>query len=315
MWQNAPVTPGSRNIGGGLWRLADPKICLASMASIFLGACAAGADGPLHAGWLAATILGIFCLEVAKNASGEIFDFDSGADAAVAPEDRSPFSGGKRVLVDGLLSRPQTAAIAAAAYLLGAGTGLAIVWGREPRVVWLGLVGAACAYFYGAPPVRLSYRGLGETAVAACYGPLICGGTYLVQRGSLTPQVVWLSLPLGLLIAGFLWINEFPDTRADRVAGKRTLVVRLGPRRASVAFAAIEATAFIALVALPLCGLPRTVWLAALGIPPAVLAARRLLRHPESTPDLIPAQTATLLAFLLFALGAGAGLLAHAAYG
>jgi 1,4-dihydroxy-2-naphthoate octaprenyltransferase len=146
--------------------------------------------------------------------------------------------------------------------------------------------------------------------VAICYGPLICAGTYLVQRGSLAPQVVWLSLPLGLLIAGFLCINEFPDYRADRVAGKRTLVVRLGPRRAAVAFALIEGTAFLMLAVLPMLGLPMTVWLAALGIPPAVSAARRLFRNPESTPELIPAQAKALLAFSLFAVGAGVGLLA-----
>ena len=61
----------------GFQRLADPKISLASMASIFLGTCAAAAQGPLQVGWLAITILGIFAIEVAKNASGEVFDFDS----------------------------------------------------------------------------------------------------------------------------------------------------------------------------------------------------------------------------------------------
>ena len=79
----------------GFWRLADPKISLASMASMLLGACAAALDGPLAPGWLALTVAGIFFLEVAKNASGEVVDWDSGTDQAVAPEDRSPFSGGK----------------------------------------------------------------------------------------------------------------------------------------------------------------------------------------------------------------------------
>ena len=111
----------------GLWRLADPKISLASMASLFLGACAAAAEGPLHWGWLALTVLGIFCIEVAKNASGEIFDFDSGTDPSVAPEHLTPFSGGKRVLVEALLTRSQTIGIAAVFYLLGIVIGMVIV--------------------------------------------------------------------------------------------------------------------------------------------------------------------------------------------
>ncbi len=293
----------------GIWRLADPKISLASMASMLLGACAAVREGPLAWGWLALTVAGIFAIEVAKNASGEIFDFDSGTDLAVAPEDRSPFSGGKRVLVDGLLTRRETAAIAVLFYLIGAACGLAIVLFREPGVFWLGVAGMACAYFYHAPPLSLSYRGLGETAVGICYGPLICSGTYLVQRGSIPAGIVALSVPLGMLIAGFLWINEFPDFRADSAAGKRTLVVRLGRRAASLAFAGLVAAASFLLLAGPLLGLPRGVWLGAVGFVPAFLAARTLARNFEATALLVPAQGQALLAFLLLALGSGIGLL------
>ncbi len=165
----------------GFWRLADPKISLASMASIFLGACAAAAAGAIDFSWLAVTVIGVFAIEVAKNAWGEIFDFDSGADLAIAPEDRSPFSGGKRVLVDGLLTRGQTIAISAVSYAIGITAGLAIVLWREPAVFWIGVLGVFCAFFYHAPPAKLSYRGLGELAVAICYGPLVCVGSYLVQ--------------------------------------------------------------------------------------------------------------------------------------
>jgi 1,4-dihydroxy-2-naphthoate octaprenyltransferase len=295
--------------GFGIWRLADPKISLASMASIFLGACAAAVDGPLSPGWLLMTVAGIFCFEVAKNASGEIFDCDSGTDLKVAAEDRSPFSGGKRVMVDGLLTRRQTVLVAAAGYALGIAFGLAIVFRREPHVLWLGVAGVACAFFYHAPPLRLSYRGLGELAVALSYGPLICCGTYLVQRGQVATWVSLLSIPLGILIAAFLWINEFPDYLADRASGKRTLVVRLGRPRASRVFALIVAGAFAALVLLPLGGVPRGVWLGAIALFSAVGAVRGALTDPETTAKLIPAQADTLRAFVLLAFGSGVGLL------
>jgi 1,4-dihydroxy-2-naphthoate octaprenyltransferase len=291
----------------GFWRLADPKISLASMASLFLGAAVARHDGPLAPGWLTLTVGGIFCLEVAKNASGEIFDFDSGTDLAVAPVDRSPFSGGKRVLVDGLLTRRETAAIAAVGYALAIVAGLLIVLSRSPAVLWLGAIGVACAYFYHAPPIQLSYRGLGELAVGLCYGPLICTGTYLVQRGAVAPGVVLSAIPLGLLIAAFLWIDEFPDYAADLQANKRTLVVRMGRRRARRVFVGIVGAAFGMLLLLPLGGVPWPVWLGGLGLPFSVAAARILWRHPEETARLIPAQGLTLLAFLVYAVGAGAG--------
>lgn len=297
----------ARNFWKGLWCLADPKISLASIASMALGACAAAAAGPLQAGWLALTVLGIFGIEVAKNASGEVFDFDSGTDLAIRAEDRSPFSGGKRVLVDGLLSRGQTIAISSAGYLVGLIAGLLIVFLRESGILWIGLVGMACAFLYHAPPAKLSYRGFGELAVAVCYGPLIAVGTYMVQRGSVSPVLVAASIPLGLLIGAFLWINEFPDYLADRASHKRTLVVRLGRHRASRVFAGVVLIAFAMLAALPLVGAPVGVLLGAVALPPAVSAARTLLRDPERTRAIIPAQARTLQAFLLYAAGVGIG--------
>jgi 1,4-dihydroxy-2-naphthoate octaprenyltransferase len=218
-------------LAAGIWRIADPKITLASVASMIVGAAAAALAGPIAWRWLAATVLGIFAIEAAKNASGEIFDWDSGADTGVAEDERSPFSGGKRVIVDGLLTRRQTAWVALVAYAIGAAIGLAIAIEREPAVVWLGLLGVALAYFYHAPPLALAYRGLGELAVALAYGPVIAAGTYLVQRHTVDRLVLAPAVPLGLAIGAFLWVNEFPDARADAAAGKRTLVVRLPKKR------------------------------------------------------------------------------------
>lgn len=293
----------------GVWRIADPRITLASVASMTLGAAAAAREGPVSWGWLALTVAGIVLLEAAKNASGEIYDFDSGTDLAVAEEDRSPFSGGKRVLVDALLTRRQTAVVAAIAYALGCGAGLAIVRWREPQVLWLGVAGVACAWGYHARPVALSYRGLGEAAVAACYGPLIASGTYLVQRGRLSTEVVLAALPLGLLVGAFLWINELPDAAADRAAGKWTLVARMGRRRAGRAFAALPAVAFGLLALLPAWGLPRWIWLGFAGVPFAAAAARRAWTQAERTAALVPAQAWTLASFVLAAAGLSAGLL------
>jgi 1,4-dihydroxy-2-naphthoate octaprenyltransferase len=293
----------------GIWQLADPKITLASAASLTLGAAAAAREGPMDRAWLLATVSGIFLVEVAKNASGEVFDFDSGADLAVAPEDRSPFSGGKRVLVDGLLTRSQTAAVATAAYVAAAALGLFIAFAREPAVLLLGVMGMALAFFYHAPPLKLSYRGWGELAVAGAYGPLIAEGTFLVQRGRFGPSLLWLSTALGLLIAAFLWINEFPDYAADRSAGKRNLVVRLGRARAARAFAALTAAAYAGVAALPLLGLPAPVLLGLAGAPLAFAAAGRLLARHETTREIVPAQAWTLLSFLLLAAGVGIGLL------
>ncbi|MCK7501780.1 MAG: hypothetical protein MZW92_76110 [Comamonadaceae bacterium] len=168
------------DLSAGFWRLADPKITLASMASILLGAAAAVHVGADAWGWLALVILGIFALEWAKNASGEIYDFASGADQArgrrrsqsvlrrQAGAGRRPAHGARDLghragrLRDLHRRRPGDRAAA-----------------RARGAVVRASAGVALAFFYHAPPLKLSYRGWGEAAVFLAYGPLICAGTFL----------------------------------------------------------------------------------------------------------------------------------------
>lgn len=292
----------------GFWRVADPRISLASFASMTVAAAAAWADGARMADGFGRIVLAIFALEWAKNASGEIVDFHSGADTRVSPEDRSPFSGGKRVLIDGLLTPSEVAVIAAAGYLLFAVLGLEIVLRRDPVALPLGIAGAILAFFYHAPPLQLAYRGLGELAVFVAYGPLLMNGTYRVLSGKWSEEVAWLSLTYGLLVAAFLWINEFPDAAADEAAGKRTWVVRLGKARAAEVFAVIVGAAWLLFACALLLVLPWTEVLALAGVVPSVQAIRSLLRSWNSTRQLIPAQARTLAAFVLFAVGASLGM-------
>jgi 1,4-dihydroxy-2-naphthoate octaprenyltransferase len=295
----------------GFWRLADPKISITSLACMAVGgAVAASEEGGLHWGWLAVLGLALFCMEVAKNAWGDVFDYDSGNDLAVAPEDRTHFSGGKRVLVDALLTRGETWAIAIVFGALGIGLGALIVFGREPRVFWLGAVGLVLGWSYHGPPLKLAYRGLGELDVLLCYGPILTLATYVLQTGTWSWAAFALSIPLGLLITAFLWVNEFPDFLADRSAGKLNLVARLGRKRASRVLPWIYGAAFAWLAALPLCpglDLPRSAWLGMAALPTAAWASAKVLAEPETFYRHLPVQPAALLSFVLYALGAAIG--------
>ncbi|MDX1610556.1 MAG: prenyltransferase [Halofilum sp. (in: g-proteobacteria)] len=304
-----PSAFADRDFRRALWRLADPKISLTSLASIYLGVSVAALEGRFSLAWFLVTLLAFFAIEVAKNAWGDVFDYDSGADLEVAPEDRTPFSGGKRVLVDGLITRGQTWAIAVAFTLAGLLLGLAIVLLREPAALWIGALGFVLGWSYHGPPLRFAYRGLGELDVVICYGPLIALSAYLIQAHALSWPVFWLSLPLGLIIAAFLWVNEFPDAPSDRRVGKRNLVVVLGRPAAARVLPLIYLAALAILLLLPLAGLPATVWLGAIAMLPAALACRWVWREPETFHRTRPAQPAALLSFLLYSAGAGTGVL------
>lgn len=258
--------------------------------------------------WLVALGIAMFCMEVAKNAWGEIYDYDSGTDLRVKAADRTEFSGGKRVLVDALLSRQQTWGIAAGFTLIGLVLGALMVFLREPALLWVGFAGLLLGWSYHGPPLQLAYRGLGEIAVVICYGPLIALATYMLMTGAFATQVIWLSLPLGVLIAAFLWVNQFPDYEADRASNKRNLVVVLGKQRAAACLPMMYALAILGLVVVPLLSdLPRMIWLGLLAMPPASLASYWTLNDPQAFHRHKPVQAMALLTFVAYSLGTTVG--------
>ncbi|MBP6682011.1 MAG: prenyltransferase [Halioglobus sp.] len=294
----------------GFWRLADPKISITSAASMAVGAALAAGDARFSWFWLLVLGLALFCMEVAKNAWGDVYDYDSGTDLAVRPEDRTDFSGGKRVLVDGILTRRQTWAIAFGFAFAGLALGALMVFGREPSLFWLGALGLVLGWSYHGPPLQLAYRGLGELDVVICYGPVIAVSTYVLMTGHYAAAPFWLSLPLGVLIAAFLWVNEFPDYHADLGAGKNNLVARLGKPRAARLLPLIYFAGFGLLAVLPLLtGMPRAIWLGFLALPAAGLAVYWTLRDPASFHRHKPVQPMALLAFVLYSAGVATGLL------
>ena len=290
----------------GVYRLADPKIMLASLVPFLSGMAIA------HRGGAAVSLLllfgalaALFGVEVGKNAVNDLFDFRSGADLGVRPEERTPFSGGKRVLVDGLLTERQVVASAVGGFAFALLFGSYVAVARDPRLLLLGAAGAAVSIAYTAPPLALAYRGWGEIAVFLAYGPgIVLGADWLFER-RISPAAIWASLSLGALIANVLVVNEVPDERADREAGKRTWVVRLGRRRAFRLVAILFTLGF----AIPVAGIflgqtPRLAGLL-LGLPAAAAAIRELSR-PGDSVRIVRVETATLMAYAL----AGAGLVA-----
>jgi 1,4-dihydroxy-2-naphthoate octaprenyltransferase len=294
----------------GLWRLADPKISITSAASMAIGASLAANHPGFSWSWLIVLGLAMFFMEVAKNAWGDIYDYDSGTDLAVLPQDRTDFSGGKRVLVDEILTRRQTWAIAMGFGASGLVLGALIVFMREPSVFWLGAVGLALGWSYHGPPLQLAYRGLGELDVVICYGPVIALSTYVIMTGHYAADPVWLSLPLGFLITAFLWVNEFPDYHADLGAGKNNLVARLGKQRAAQLLPVIYLAGFTLLAALPrFTGMPSAIAWGFLAVPAAAIAVYWTLQDPETFHRHKPVQPAALLAFVLYSAGVTIGVL------
>jgi len=290
-------------VWSGFWQLADPKIWVASTVPMLVGAALAySASGTLQVGWLVLALIGIYLIEIGKNAVNEFVDYRSGVDRYVSTDRRNPFSGGKKTIVDGRLLIGETLLIAlatlAAAFLIG----LAIAVFREPAVFAIGMAGGVLAVFYSLPPFKFNYNGLGECAVGLSFGPLIVCGMYVMLTGELSWRIAAIGLPIAFLITNVLWINQYPDYEADLRGGKRNWLVRIGPGRGIRVYAALFAGAYISLVALCLLD-GNLYWLLGLATAPlAVRAIRTAAVNLDNMPGFLKANAATVLIYQLVGL-------------
>ena len=188
--------------------------------------------------------IALFFLEAATVMSNDYYDFDSDR----LNKNAGPFTGGSRVLVDGDLSFPALwAGIGVNLSLFLFTLALLLTLTDAPwNIVIAYAVLTLLALGYTVPPLKLSHRGLGEITVALTHsiGVMIPG--YLIQGGNWDEALPWLlGAPLLLAVLPAIILSGVPDYDADKAAGKETLVVKWGRRRAIAA-----AIAFVVLAAI-----------------------------------------------------------------
>ncbi len=89
------------------------------------------------------------------------------------------------------------------------------------------LLGNFLIWFYAAPPIRLSYRGLGEFA-NTLNGFILPGMGYFVMTGTIDLPFIIFSVPLLFLQFMFTMGVEIPDLEGDKMGGKITWIVSKG---------------------------------------------------------------------------------------
>jgi len=292
-----------KRLWSGFWQVADPKIWIASTIPMAVGASVAFIHrGSFSWGWFLIGAAAIYLLEIGKNAINEYIDYLSGVDRFVAPDKRTPFSGGKKTIIDGKLSLKENLVIGIVTVTMGCLLGIYVVSAREFNVIWFGLAGVFFALFYSLPPFKFAYRGLGELVVGFTFGPLITSGTYLVQTHTISPEVVLASLPLGFLIANVLWINQYPDYEADLKGGKMNGVVRLGKEKGIIVYALLFGLAYLFLIVLALFS-KNIFWLLPyLGLPLALKAVKIARQYYDDIPRLTEANAKTIQIYQLTGL-------------
>lgn len=235
------------------------------------------------------------------NVVNDYYDALSGADAGNTAR-LFPFTGGSRFIQNGVLSPRETALFGYALLASVIPPGLWLAGHSATGLLLIGLAGLFIGWAYSAPPLKLMCRGVGELAIVAAW-LLVSIGSDFVQRGAFAGLPVVAGLPFALLVANILYINQFPDCSGDADAGKRTLVVRLGPQRARWGYLLIALLAYgSTILAIVLGALPGLTASSLLALPLSLLATRQLFRHASQPAELAPALKLTILAANLFGL-------------
>src|SRR5574343_764994 len=219
-------------------RMTRPGFLAITGVAVLLGLASADVCGHPPKAWTAlATLVLALVAHAAGNVLNDVHDAESGADAANT-QGIFPFTGGTRLIQQGVVSVRQTRDLARALLIVLLPAGVLLALFTSPVVLTIGAVGVFLAWAYSAPPLALMARGLGELTVAGAWA-LVVVGADAVQRGSVFIVPVVLALSYGLLIANILLINGVPDAPADAQVGKATLAVRLGPRGAALLYGAL----------------------------------------------------------------------------
>ena len=227
----------------------------ATFIPIFVGVAVANLSGfSVDWGWLGLTLLGGSLLHIGTNTANDYFDHTSGTDEANYNY-MVPFSGGSRSIQMGLISAKGMLTVAIVSFALSAVVGIPLIQKAGMPVLWLGLIGFLSGLFYTAPPFRFASRkGLGELLIGLNFGPLMVAGSALVQTGQLLPEAFLAGIPIGLLVAAIVYVNEFPDHDGDKATGKDTLIVVFGPEKARIGYVLLVAGAFISIIVMALNG-------------------------------------------------------------
>ncbi|MBN2224456.1 MAG: prenyltransferase [Deltaproteobacteria bacterium] len=255
-------------------------------------------------------LVGALSFHGAANVINDYFDYLGGTDNV--NRYHNLFSGGSRVIQDGILTPKQTLTLGIILLCVGIAIGLYLVIRVGWMVLLFGVSGTILVLAYSIPRYGLAYvgRGLGELAVAVGFGPLMVLGTYWVMAGSLSATIWWLSLTPGLLIALILFVNGYPDYEADLKTAKCTAVVTLGRARARWVYVLILAALYLEIVlGVVLSIIPVLSLLALVTIPIAVAATRKLFIVYDDPRGVVPVCGMTiglhLITGLSLALGVG----------
>lgn len=225
------------------WLLAArPKTLSGAAVPVMIGVALAWVDAFQYEegvfSWTAALLclLFSFAMQIDANFINDFFDFANGTD------DVETRLGPRRACAQGWVKLDSMKKAIALTTCMACVIGLPLAYYGGLEMI---LVGVVCVIFAFLYTTFFSYQGLGDILVLVFFGivPVCC--SYYVQLHVVTAEVFLASIACGLVIDALLIVNNFRDRDNDRLAGKNTIIVRLGPKAGLQLYVGVGVAAII----------------------------------------------------------------------
>jgi len=245
---------------------------------------------PIDAGLV---MVGALLTHASVNAFNNYFDYRSKIDAKTP---KTPFSGGVDILVKGMMKPSEALAVCLFTLICAALIGIYFLVRLFNVLLPLIVYGAIIIVFY--TPVLSRVPALSEIVAGSGFG-LMGLGVYVTQTGLIDAAGIAILIPITILVALLLFLNEFPDTEVDRVGGRRHIVILLGKRSSAWLYVTGEAATYASIIlAVAVGAAPFPVLISLLSLPIAYKAGRLTLKNYNRTRDLVPALGSNVLFIL-----------------
>jgi 1,4-dihydroxy-2-naphthoate octaprenyltransferase len=114
--------------------------------------------------------------------------------------------------------------------------GFVIYLYRGDMIGWFALLTAVLGISYSGAPLRLSYHGLGEMLIGVLFGPMLMSGVFYAACGTFDRSALFVSIPVGLLVANIVYTHAIMDYEPDKEVGKMTFAVLLKDKKRMLFF-------------------------------------------------------------------------------
>ena len=281
-----------------------------ALANTIIGSCLAASDDGFRWSVFGLAALTTVLLQIMSNMANDYGDFVNGKDTAERIGPKRMVQSGEitpKIMLRGIIVIGILCVVSGFALILIGTAGLDITNLLIFGVLGLAAIAAAIKYTVGKNPY--GYRGLGDIFVFIFFGLVGVIGTYFLHTQSFRWDILLPASAIGFLSTGVLNMNNMRDYEADKNAGKTTIVVAMGVKKAAYYHLFLVGGAVLLAVIYTLLNYHSVgQWLFVFSFPILFLNLKKVFTYKDAL-ELYPELPRLSMASLVFAVTFGIGLI------